>query len=207
MFITFEGGEGSGKSAMSNRLCEFLNEHGVTVLHIAEPGGTPTGDKLTDILKNSLPEQITPLTELFLFNASRSQLVDTVIRPALYKGQVVVCDRYVDSTVAYQGYGRGLDLDMVWACCDMATGSLMPELTIFLDIPPSQGLKRKSQSDINRFEKEEQTFHQAVHSGFQKILQDEPWRFYAIDATLPANEVFNLIIDKISEYIDLSGIN
>jgi len=207
MFITFEGGEGSGKSAMSSRLSRYLNEHGVPVLHVAEPGGTLTGDRLADILKNSPPASITPLGELFLFNASRAQLVDKVIRPALNKGQVVICDRYVDSTVAYQGYGRKLDLDMVWACCDMATGGLMPTLTIFLDISPAHGLKRKTPDDVNRFEKEEQAFHQAVYQGFQAILTAEPWRFYIIDATLPSDEVFNLIIDKISQYIDLSGVN
>ena len=207
MFITFEGGEGSGKSFMGRRLYEYLNSHGVNVLYTAEPGGTVLGDKLTLILKDSDKDDISPLSELFLFNASRAQLVSEIIRPALDKGQTVICDRFTDSTIAYQAYGRGLNIQTVTDICQAATDGLVPDLTIYLDIEPKEGLKRKIEKEINRFEKEDISFHEAVYQGFRQIMMDESWRFYAVDSTLPPSEVFELITAKIGEYLNLDGLS
>ena len=207
MFISLEGGEGSGKSLMGKKLFEYLNYRGVKVLYTAEPGGTVLGNKLTRILKDSQPSEISPLAELFLFNASRAQLVAEVINPALLKGRTVICDRFFDSTIAYQAYARGLNLEEVRQICAVATVGLVPDLTIYLDIDPEEGLKRKSLEEYNRFEKEDLSFHLAVRKGFQIMMTEEPWRFYAVDATLSPEEVFSLIKDKIAEYLDLDGIS
>ncbi len=141
LFITFEGGDGSGKSAQVRSLQGRLQRRGISALTVREPGGTSLGDSLRQLLKFS-DVSMTPEAELLLFNASRAQLVSEVIRPALEKGEVVVSDRFTDSTLAYQGYGRGIALDQVEAVNNTATTGLMPDLTILLDIPPEEGLKR-----------------------------------------------------------------
>ena len=142
-FITFEGGEGCGKSSQSRLLYRRLQKLAVPALLTHEPGVTDLGKKITRLLKWSQDIDISPLAELLLFNASRAQLVKEVIRPALEKGVIVICDRFADSTTAYQGYGRGLDLDTVKAVNRMATQGLVPDLTILLDMPVEGGLARK----------------------------------------------------------------
>jgi len=151
LLITFEGVEGCGKSLQAGKLYERLTEIGLPAKLIHEPGGVKLSEELALILKES---NISPLTELFLFNASRSQLVYEVISPMLEKGYIVICDRFADSTVAYQGYGRGLDLNLVKAVTEAASQGVKPALTILLDLPVEIGLSRKEQDQLDRFERE-----------------------------------------------------
>ena len=203
LFITFEGGEGSGKSFQSKALYEKLVQEKIPALLTHEPGGTELGEKITDLLKWSGETDISPLTELFLFNASRSQLVKAVLKPALKKGQTVVCDRYTDSTVCYQSFGRGLDLEMVRSVNDTAAQELAPDLTVLMDIPVEEGFARNADKKRDRFEREDMDFHRKVRAGFLKLAEDEPERWLVIDATLSKPDISAIIWDKVS---DLLGI-
>ncbi len=165
LFITFEGGEGCGKSVQAKTLYRRLSQLAIPVVLTYEPGGTPLGKKLALWLKWAQDTNISPLTELLLFNASRSQLIDEVIQPNLRRGKVVICDRYVDSTTAYQSYGRGLDLQTVKTINNAATQGLKPDLTVLLDISAEEGLARKRARRQDRFEQEDITFHQRVREG------------------------------------------
>ncbi|MDP2916634.1 MAG: dTMP kinase, partial [Dehalococcoidia bacterium] len=175
LFITFEGGEGCGKSYQSRALYRWLSKLAVPVILIHEPGGTPLGEKVRRLLKRGNAE-MSSLTELLLFNASRSQLVTGVIQPSLKKGKVVICDRFADSTLAYQGYGRGLDLDVVREVNRMAAQGLTPDLTVLLDVPVEVGLARKNGGIPDRFEREDIAFHHRVRDGFLKLTAREPVR-------------------------------
>ncbi len=159
LFISFEGVEGSGKSTQARLLYERLTAGPERVVLTHEPGGTPLGEKIMELLKWAGGIQIAPLAELALFNASRSQLVSTVVRPHLEAGGTVICDRYAESSLAYQGYGRGLDLDMVRQAVDVATGGLRPDLIVLVDVPVREGLRRKRDEKPDRFEREDVAFH------------------------------------------------
>ena len=189
LFITFEGGEGSGKSTQAGVLYRRLLKLGIPALLTHEPGGTPLGKQLRRWLKGE--REIDPQTELLLFNASRAQLVSQVIRPALEKGTVVICDRFADSTTVYQGYGRGLDFALIEAVNNIATHGLHPDLTVLLDVTVEQGLDRKKLRD--RFEREEAAFHQRVRQGYLELAKKEPGRWLVIDASLPRKEITRLI--------------
>lgn len=167
LFITFEGGEGCGKSVQARALYERLSQSAIPAVLTHEPGGTPLNKKIRRLLKEADNISISPLAELLLFNAARTQLIDEVIRPELEKGKVVICDRYADSTTAYQSYGRGLDSETVAAINNTATGGLKPDLTILLDISAEEGLARKQRRD--RFEQEDIAFHQKVREGYLKL--------------------------------------
>ncbi|HRO23914.1 MAG TPA: dTMP kinase, partial [Promineifilum sp.] len=143
MFITFEGPEGSGKSTQIRLLAEFLRARGLSVEVVREPGGTPIGDQVRHVLHDTANTAMSPEAEVLLYSASRAQLVSQRIRPSLAAGRVVLCDRYADSTMAYQGYGRGLDLGMLAALTEIATGGLKPDLTLLLDLDVSAGLSRR----------------------------------------------------------------
>jgi dTMP kinase len=192
LFVTFEGGEGSGKSTQARVLYRRLLKLGIPALLTHEPGGTPLGKQLRRWLKGE--GEIDPQTELLLFNASRAHLVSQVIRPALEKGTVVICDRFADSTTVYQGYGRGLDFALIEAVNNIATHGLRPDLTVLLDIPVEQGLDRKSLRD--RFEREETAFHQRVRQGYLEMAKREPGRWLVIDASLPRKEITRLIWER-----------
>lgn len=192
LFITFEGGEGSGKSTQAGVLYRRLLKMGIPALLTHEPGGTPLGKQLRRWLKGE--GEIDPQTELLLFNASRAQLVSRVIRPALEKGTVVICDRFADSTTVYQGYGRGLDFALIEAVNNIATQGLRPDLTVLLDVTVEQGLDRKSLRD--RFEREEAAFHQRVRQGYLEMAKREPGRWLVIDASLPRKEITRLIWER-----------
>ena len=192
VFITFEGGEGCGKSLQSKLLYEKILRNGIDALLTREPGGTSIGEDITRLLKWN-DDAISPLTELFLFNASRSQLVNDVINPALKEGKVVVCDRFADSTTVYQGYGRGLDLEMVKAVNNAASGNLLPDLTILLDMPPEKGLERKQAEGYDRFEKEDLVFHNKIRQGFLKLAAAEPGRWLVVDAAQDEESVARAI--------------
>lgn len=197
LFITFEGGEGSGKSFHSKRLYRKLNGLSIPTILIHEPGGTLLGDKIRHLLKRSRQISISPLSELLLFNASRSQLVKDIVQPALKDGKIVICDRYVDSTVAYQSHGRGLDMATVKAINQIASQGLMPQLTFLLDVPPEIGLSRKNTHANDRFEAEDLIFHRKVREGFRRMALKEPLRWVIIDSTLPLRDVSGLIWNKV----------
>jgi len=201
LFITFEGGEGSGKSLQTRALYRKLNRLDVPAILIHEPGSTPLGERLTRLLKWAKDTDISPVTELMLFNASRAQLLDEVVRPALKAGKVVICDRYTDSTIAYQGYGRKLDIDTIKSINDMATGALKPDLTVLLDIPVSEGFARKTGQEPDRFEKEAQAFHQRVRKGYLKLAAEEPQRWLVVDATLTKERIKQIIWKKVSSLL------
>jgi dTMP kinase len=201
LFITFEGGEGSGKSLQTRALQRKLNRLNVPVILIHEPGSTPLGEKLTRLLKWAQSTEISPLTELMLFNASRVQLLDEIIRPALKAGEIVICDRYTDSTIAYQGYGRRIDIDTIRRINDIATGALKPDLTVLLDIPVSEGFARKTGKAPDRFEKEARAFHQRVRKGYLQLACEEPQRWLVIDAMLPKEKIKQIIWEKVSSLL------
>jgi dTMP kinase len=201
LFITFEGGEGSGKSGQAKALYRRLKKLAIPVLLTHEPGGTPFGKKLGRWLKWAQGTDIPPLVELMLFNASRAQLVTEVIKPGLKSGMVVISDRYADSTTVYQGYGRGLDLEMVKATNNTATQGLKPDLTILLDISAEDGLARKKGREKDRFEREELAFHQRVREGYLKLAADEPGRWLVVDASQPKQKIAQIIWQRVSQLL------
>ncbi len=201
LFITFEGGEGSGKSVQAKTLYRRLSKLAVPAFLTHEPGGTSLGNKLGRWLKWTDDRDISPLTELLLFNASRTQLVTEVIRPNLENGITVICDRYTDSTTAYQGYGRGLDLETVKAINNMATRGLKPDLTVLLNVPATVGLARKRGERHDRFEQEQLAFHQRVRNGYLKLAAENPERWLIIDATQSQEKIAQIIRRKVSELL------
>jgi dTMP kinase len=186
-FITIDGPDGGGKTTQAERLREHLTGCGVRVLLTREPGGTWLGERLREVLLARTGEGAAPtdpLTDALLFNAARRQIVREVIRPALEAGITVICARFADSTLAYQGDGAGVPLDRLRALADVATDGLTPNLTILLDLPVEVGLARKAPGDVTRFEAEfDLDFHQRVRAGFLAIAQAEPERVVVIDAT------------------------
>jgi dTMP kinase len=201
LFITFEGGEGCGKSLQSKNLYRKLVKLALPALLIHEPGGTPLGEKIRYLLKKSCDIPVAPLSELLLFNASRSQLVLDVILPALKDDKIVICDRFTDSTVAYQSFARGLDLKTVNSINAAASQGLKPDITFLLDVEPEVGLSRKKVGANDRFEKEALAFHLKVRKGFLEMAQDNPRRWVIIDAALPAKEIENIIWKRISRQL------
>lgn len=191
MFITLEGPEGSGKSTQMTLLAAWLREQGVTVLTSREPGGTRIGDEIRTILHDVAHTEMSAAAEVMLYSASRAQLVQQVIRPALADGQVVMLDRYADSTLAYQGYGRGLSLDELSTLTDIATGGLQPDLTLLLDLDVGVGLaRRRDQGDeMNRLDLETLEFHRRVREGYHQLAAAEPERWVIVDAGRPVDEV------------------
>ncbi|MBI2955069.1 MAG: dTMP kinase [Chloroflexi bacterium] len=195
MFITFEGPEGSGKTTQTQRLNRYLGERGADVVLVREPGGTALGDRLRNLLMFGAEIRITSRAEVLLFTAARAHLIDQVIRPHLGKGGVVICDRYADSTVAYQGWGRGLDVGEIAVINRFATGGLLPDLTFLLDVSPEIGLARnqKERRAADRFELEEVDFHRRVREGYLQMARSEPGRWVVVDATLPVEQVWEIV--------------
>jgi dTMP kinase len=203
LFITFEGGEGCGKSTQARNLYRKLDKITIPAILIREPGNTPLGERVRYLLKQASEISISPLAELMLFNASRSQLVTDVIMPGLKEGKVIICDRFADSTIAYQSYGRGLDLDTVKEINRIASGGLKPDLTFLLDIPPELGLSRKNADANDRFEQEELAFHYKVRQGFLQLASEEPERWVVIDSTLSKNQIGGLVWDKVGQLLKI----
>ncbi|MFC1924816.1 dTMP kinase [Chloroflexota bacterium] len=197
LFVTFEGGEGSGKSIQARALYKRVSEYGIPVTLSQEPGGTSLGIKARRLLKQRRDTEISPLAELFLFAASRAQLVVKVVRPSLERGTMVICDRYAASTVAYQGYGRGLDLNSIQTINTIATQNLLPDLVILLDIPVEIGLARKGSVENDRFDSEEVFFHQRVREGYIEMAASDPKRWLVVDASLPRREVERIIWERV----------
>ena len=201
LFITFEGGEGSGKSVQAKALYRRLSKLAIPVVLTHEPGVTALGKKVARWLKWGHEIDISPISELLLFNVSRAQLVTEFIRPSLESGKVVISDRYADSTTAYQSYGRGLDLAMVRAVNSAATQRLIPDLTVLLDIPVEIGLARKGGKKRDRFEQEDIAFHRRVHEGYLKLAAAEPERWLVVNATLPKEKIAEIIWQKVSQLL------
>jgi dTMP kinase len=195
LFITLEGPEGSGKSTHASRLAEYLRSKGRNVLLTREPGGTSIGDQIRAILNDHANAEMQARAEILLFCASRAQLVSQMIRPHLAGGGTVVCDRYSDSTLAYQGYGRGLELKILRSISDFASDRLVPDLTLLLDLPVEVGLarRRRSDSDWNRLDAQEIEFHRKVRGGYLQLVRKDPRRWAVIDADRPEEDVWGQI--------------
>jgi dTMP kinase len=184
MFITLEGPEGSGKTSHIPYLVEFLREKGYTVFPTREPGGTSISEQIRDILHDLKNAEMHPRTETLLYQAARAQIVEQVIKPRLAVGEIVISDRYYDSTIAYQGYGHQQDLDQVRALVKYATGGLTPDLTILLDLDIEVGLKRKLQNEVewNRMDAYTVEFHQRVRRGYLELVKQEPQRWVVVNS-------------------------
>jgi len=199
MFIVFEGGEGSGKSTQAKALRRRLLRRGYPVVLTREPGGTPIGNRLRRWVLWG--EGLTPQTELLFILAARSQLVAEVIRPALKRGGTVICDRYFYSTLAYQGYGRGMDLGLLQSLNGLVTGGVAPDLVVFLDMDTEEGLERKA-GDRDRFEREDMSFHRRVREGYLKMAAAEPERWLVVDASLPRREIGARIWQRVQQALE-----
>ncbi|MBQ6314740.1 MAG: dTMP kinase [Mogibacterium sp.] len=198
LFITLEGGDGAGKSTQIANITKFFEERGFVVVHTREPGGTPIGEKLRDILLDRENSEMTAVTEMLIYAASRAQHVGEKIIPALERGEIVICDRFVDSSIAYQAGGRELG-GMVAEVNRYATGGLTPDITFWMDIDPEAGRARASKAgELDRLEVEKLDFHYRVYEGYRKISESDPDRVKRIDATRSVEE----ISEEILGYID-----
>lgn len=191
MFITLEGPEGSGKTSQLPALAAFLQDAGYQVVVTREPGGTAVGDQIRDILMNLNNVSIVPRTEILLFLAARAQHVEELIRPSLKAGKIVLCDRFGDSTLAYQGFGHKTDLATLQNLLAFSTGGLKPDLTLLVDIPIEAGMARKRENSVewNRLDDYELAFHERVRQGYFALAEAEPDRWITIDATKEKNQV------------------
>jgi dTMP kinase len=191
MFVTFEGSEGSGKSTQIRLLADHLRGLGYGILTTREPGGTAIGEQVRACLHDVANVLMTSAAEVLLYSASRAQLVEEVIRPALAAGQIVLSDRYADSTLAYQGYGRQLDLDTLKVITDFATGGLKPDLSIFLDVNVRAGLERRAVGgdELNRMDRQTAAFYGRVRQGYLKMAADDPERWRVVDANRAVEEI------------------
>jgi dTMP kinase len=189
-FITIEGPDGSGKSTQAQLLADHLKDKGHDVLFTREPGGTQIGDQIRRVIMSLDNKRMIPQAEFLLFSASRAQLVREVIQPKLAAGGVVVCDRFYDSSLAYQGYGHQLDLDQLRSVTQFVTGGLVPDLTLLLDLPSEVGLSRRKEAGLwNRLDDYDLAFHERVRSGYLRLAQADPQRWVVIDATRSKAEI------------------
>ena len=199
LFITFEGGDGAGKSTHLEFVRDTLAARGVEVLLTREPGGTPLGQVLRGLLLES-DDAVSPVTELLLMAADRAEHVARIIRPALEAGKVVVSDRYADSSIAYQGYGLGLDLETVRAVNRVATGGIEPDLTLLFDLPPGVGPSRRPRPG-DRIESRDPAYHERVRRGYLELAAADPGRFVIIDASQPVEAVRQRLREILEERV------
>jgi dTMP kinase len=208
VFITFEGPDGSGKTTQMGLLVDYLRAASYDVLTTREPGGTPIGDQIRAVVHDTANTAMVDEAEILLYSASRAQLVGQLIRPALAQGKIVLSDRYADSTTAYQGYGRGLDLDALRQITLFATGGLTPDLTLYLDCLVEEGLRRKQQASAlnagewNRLDQETVGFHRAVRQGYLGMAAAEPERWLVVDANRSREEVQKEIQKAVKNILD-----
>ncbi len=203
IFITFEGIEGSGKTTQVKLLAERLKEQGFKVIKTFEPGDTQAGEKIREILL-SPSININPLTELMLYFSDRIQHVEEKIRPAINQGIIVICDRFTDSTIAYQGYGRGLSIELIEELNDILLNNFKPDLTILLDLPAEIGLSRNQKiNKRDRFEMEDIAFHNKVRKGYLQIANSEPERFFIVDATENVSEISQKIYEIVRTKVNI----
>ncbi|MEA3326188.1 MAG: dTMP kinase [Chloroflexota bacterium] len=209
MFITLEGPEGSGKSSQLPALAEYLRNAGYEVVETREPGGTAVGDQIREVLMNLENVTIVPRTEILLFLAARAQHVEGLIKPALKAEKIVLCDRFGDSTLAYQGYGHQTDLDTLCSLLDFSTGGLKPDLTLLLDVPVVEGFERKrgNQVEWNRLDAYAEAFHKRVRQGYLALAKEEPERWLIIDAAQEKEKVQEAlrtaVINRLEEHPSL----
>ncbi len=213
-FVVFEGGEAAGKSTQTRLTAAYLVRQGYKVTRVTEPGSTPLGLRIRRLVKYG-PMAITPLAETMLFLAARTQLVREIISPALARGEAIVSDRFADSTLAYQGYGRGLDVADLRRLNAIATSGIVPDLTVLLDIPVEASINRRLPRSTDRFEAElpgqdgssaNRTFHEKVRQGFLSLASQTPDKWLVVDATLPLREVSRLVRARISDVLKQKGV-
>ncbi|MDH3798686.1 MAG: dTMP kinase [Desulfobacterales bacterium] len=212
MFITLEGIEGSGKTTQICRLVEFFEGRGIECVATRQPGGTLIGENIRSILLDPANSALEPLAELLLYMADRAQHINELIRPALKNGKTVVCDRYFDATLVYQGFARGLSIDLIGQLHQLLFDDLKPDVTLLLDLPPQVGLERAWQQlnngqrsgDESRFEAEAVAFHEKVRSGYLQLARLEPERFRIIDAAQTQNQVFAAMRKIVSSFLKQS---
>lgn len=202
MFITLEGPEGSGKTSHIPYLVEYLREKGYIVFPTREPGGTSIGEQIREVIHDLKNVEMHPRTETLLYQAARAQIVEQVIKPRLADGEIVISDRYYDSTIAYQGYGHQQDLEQVRALVKYATGGLVPDLSILLDVDIEEGLRRKKKdNEWNRLDAYTVEFHQRVRRGYHEMVKAEPNRWAVVDAGKDWQSVQEQLRQKIMEFI------
>lgn len=204
LFITLEGGEGAGKTTVANSVIERLSLLGIKAIYTREPGGIKIAEKIREVILDRNHTEMDGRTEALLYAAARRQHLVEKVRPAMEKGYVVLCDRFVDSSIVYQGYARGIGMDEVRKINEFAIEGFMPKLTIFFDTPPQEGLKRISENkgrEVNRLDLEDLSFHELVYEGYKKQVLTDPSRIISVDATKSikelTNEVCALILDQI----------
>ena len=206
LFITLEGGDGAGKSTQIRNIERFFEEKGLVVVHTREPGGTPISEKLRNILLDNSNTEMADVTEMMIYAASRAQNVREFILPALERGEIVICDRFVDSSIAYQAYGRELG-DMVGIVNHYATGGLTPDITFWLDIDPQAGKMRAAKAgDLDRLELEQMDFHYRVYDGYKRLAEDDPGRVKRIDASDTVDNIKDDIYAHLEELCRARGI-
>ncbi len=209
MFITLEGPDGSGKTMQIKPLAEFLHQRGYTVFTGREPGGTAIGDQVREILMNMKNTSMKPRTETLLFCAARAQLIEEAIKPHLAQGEIVLLDRYADSTIAYQGYGHQNDLELIKQVLFFTTGGLTPDLTLLLDIDPQIGLLRRQKPGMewNRLDAYQLEYHQRVRDGYLEMVKKEPNRWRIIDASQTPQMVQSVLQEAVMDYLHLNSPN
>lgn len=204
LFITFEGGEGSGKTTVIAQLKRVLRTHRIGFVATKEPGGTEIGDAIRSVLLEPSYTSFDPAAELLLYLASRKQHIEELIRPALNEGKIVLCDRFEDSSLAYQGHARGLGVDMIRNLSRASGIDLKPDITFLLDVSPTVGLERamgRSFEEITRFENERMRFHEKVREGYLMLVEREPQRFIRIDSEQSLETVVEQVIDAVMKRI------
>lgn len=206
LFVTFEGPEGSGKTTQARLLADYLQSRGYAVLLTREPGGTAISEQIREVLLSTRNRAMQHETEALLFSAARAQIVAELIRPALAAGKIVVCDRYADSTLAYQGYGLGLDLDALRAITRFATGGLIPDLTFYVDVPIEVGLARKHRGEMNRLDQKEVAYHARVRAGYLEMAKAEPARWVVVDGTRGLKTVQRAIRQRMQQELEKRGL-
>lgn len=199
-FITFEGPEGSGKSTQSKLLCNYLRSKGYKVIYLREPGVTKVSEKIRSILLDAKNHSLTKEAEMLLYMAARSQIVNEIIRPALLKGKIVLCDRFLDSTIAYQGYGLGISIDLIKEVGNFVTGGIRPDLTILMDLPVKKGLKYREFSK-DRIERRSLAYHLLVRKGYLKLAAQEPKRIKIVKVEKDQNKTQNKIRELLEKYV------
>nr|WP_230872776.1 MULTISPECIES: dTMP kinase [Exiguobacterium] len=207
MFITVEGPDGSGKSTQLQLLVENLKQKGYDIVVTREPGGTTVGNQIREVLLSPDHHEMTPRVEMMLYAASRAQNVEQVIRPALERGAIVLCDRFIDASIAYQGYGLQYDLDQIRSLNEWATNGLTPDLTFLFDLNPERASARmKDRGQLDRIESRDQAFHERVYAGFQTLLKQYPERIVRIDADQSIECIQDEVLDYTIERLQQGGV-
>mgnify|MGYP002545312105 CR=1 FL=1 len=202
LFISVEGPDGSGKSTQIKNIRQFFKDKGIDIVFTREPGGTAIGERIRDVILDRQYQEMCPMTEAMLYAAARAQHVHQVIKPALAQGKIVICDRFVDSSIAYQGAARGLGTGRIMEINSFALCGIMPDMTLFFDLPPEKGiLRKKNEHELDRLEAEKIDFHKKVYAGYKKLCKDYPERIEVIDADDTVENVHNNVIEAVDRLL------